>query len=161
MPRSRIRRWLAMLAVAAVGGGLSLLAPQAAQAATPVCLSYSVNQWVGLYEWHTLTTNSNTLDRACSLKQGNTGLGVIVLQEALKTCFQQNIQIDGQFGTNTKNALKNAQRQINSRYGTSISVDGEYGPQTASWWWDAKYFQSGGVIDGGSKICVEHLGWLY
>jgi hypothetical protein len=98
-----------------------------------VCANFSTTQSDSTYEWHTPTTGSGNQNRYCHLVQGNTGWGVIVLQEALRACFNQNISVDGQFGPITKNAVMNAQRQINNTFGANIAVDGEYSPQTASW----------------------------
>jgi len=160
MPKSGTKRWMAAAAAVVAISGLGVLVPESAYAATPVCASWSITQGDNVYEWHTPTSGSGNQNRACSLKQGNTGWGVVVLQEALRACFGQNISADGQFGPLTKNALRNAQSQINSRYGAGIAVDGEYGPQTASWWWDAKYYRTGGVVYGGFSVCAVHLGSL-
>ncbi|UAC02466.1 peptidoglycan-binding protein [Dactylosporangium vinaceum] len=139
--------------------GLGVLIPETAHAATPACASYTVDPIDARTEFHTPTSAYGNHQRSCSLLQGASGWGVVVLQEALYACFGQNISRDGSFGPATKQALKNAQGEINSRYGAGLATDGEYGPNTAKWWWDAAYTPGGGV-QRGEAFCRVHLGSL-
>jgi hypothetical protein len=161
MLKSRTKRLLVVATALVAASGLGVLVPGSAQAATPVCQGFVVSLTSGSVEYHTPTSLSG--NPSCSLIQGNTGWGVVVLQESLRACFGQNIAVDGDFGPNTKNALMNAQRRINSwsagvGVSANLSVDGEYGPHTASWWWDAQYWISGGLTNAGWRTCVFSFG---
>lgn len=67
----------------------------------------------------------------CTMTVGAANFGVYFLQEALLYCYGQNIATDAKFGSDTKNALINAQRIH------GIVYDGVYGPQTRKtiYWW--------------------------
>jgi len=59
----------------------------------------------------------------CWMDYGSTGDGVRILQLALKSCYGRSITVDGQFGPDTRDALKYAQSQ------ERITVDGLYGEE--------------------------------
>ncbi|MFJ8146394.1 peptidoglycan-binding protein [Streptomyces sp. NPDC096048] len=60
----------------------------------------------------------------CSMQLGSSGAGVRALQTSLNECYDESLDVDGQFGPRTRDALKRAQAE------EDISVDGGYGPQT-------------------------------
>ncbi|MFE5242376.1 MULTISPECIES: peptidoglycan-binding domain-containing protein [unclassified Streptomyces] len=60
----------------------------------------------------------------CSMQQGSSGAGVRALQLTLNKCYRESLDVDGDFGPRTRDALKRAQAR------EGISVDGGYGPQT-------------------------------
>jgi peptidoglycan hydrolase-like protein with peptidoglycan-binding domain len=67
-------------------------------------------------------TSSNS--SSCYLAQGDVSSAVKALQDAMVTCYGQNIAIDGDFGPATEAALKNVQKDA------GVTVDGVYGTQT-------------------------------
>jgi hypothetical protein len=69
----------------------------------------------------------------CTLGSGNAGTPTRELQRSLNRCYQQGLTVDGIYGPRTATAVRNVQR----RHG--ITVDGIYGPQTSrtmrfAWW---------------------------
>jgi hypothetical protein len=60
------------------------------------------------------------------MKRGDNNKAVFALQDAIVHCYTITIDVDGDFGTNTYNALRTVQGRIGA------GVDGEYGPETAS-----------------------------
>lgn len=116
-------------------GGAAVYATPAAAAAPPTCnTSKSVPGYNGFRIW--LPAYSVTGSTTCQLAQGNSGEGVRELQRALNRCFYEAydrkesywpLQVDGDFGPNTKKALTAAQD-----YKTDVAadIDGVYGPTT-------------------------------
>ena len=132
-----MRTKLSTLAAASLmlGAALAIAPPSAAQAASACTgFSYVPLATTSTRDAHTPTLGNGTGNRNCYLIRGNRGVAVVVLQEALVYCYGQYVGpagIDGDFGTNTKNALMNAQRKINELFDWQhTTVDGEYGPQT-------------------------------
>lgn len=128
---------LAAAAVLAVTG-LTVLLPGTAQAATSCNNFTNRSAWyenlAGTKFLHIPSYGANTGNWNCVLGQGNQGLAVVVLQEALWSCYGQNIARDGNFGPMTREAVKNAQRRINQVHPTArLYVDGVFGPNTSSW----------------------------
>jgi Putative peptidoglycan binding domain len=89
--------------------------------------------------------DSQAAARDCILTtETGEGSPVEALQIALKGCYFQGIDVDGDFGTATANALAHAQAEV------GLEPDGRYGPQTA------------GAIawpttdDDGDMACVAH-----
>ena len=63
----------------------------------------------------------------CYLKRGMSGSAVVVLQYAMKSCYNETaLAVDGSFGPATEAALRRTQSKM------GITVDGSYGPQTGS-----------------------------
>jgi peptidoglycan hydrolase-like protein with peptidoglycan-binding domain len=70
--------------------------------------------------------DSQAAARDCVLTvETGEGAPVEALQIALKGCYLQGIEVDGDFGTATRDALAHAQAQV------GLDPDGRYGPQTA------------------------------
>ncbi|MEU8140136.1 peptidoglycan-binding domain-containing protein [Streptodolium elevatio] len=84
------------------------------------------------------STSPNSGNYNCLLDYGDGFAGgdqyyaVRALQEAAVLCYGQQIGIDGQYGTNTKQAVKNIQNFHNVFGGAGLTVDGVYGPNTRS-----------------------------
>lgn len=60
----------------------------------------------------------------CDLRQGSSGDGVRGLQQAFVTCYGLRLTVDGQFGPATASALRTVQGRIH------VAVDGIVGIQT-------------------------------
>ncbi|CCK29433.1 hypothetical protein BN159_5054 [Streptomyces davaonensis JCM 4913] len=75
-------------------------------------------------------TKNGTGDARCVLGQGSQGWGVVALQNVLRKCYNQQIALDGVFGSATKQAVKNAQTWENAVSGAGLVVDGVYGDNT-------------------------------
>ena len=127
----KIGKLAAVLVAAIVGGPVALVIDVGvAQAALPRCSQYLTVRTPGpvdvnrLLDRHIPSTQYEGGSTDCTLARYNRGLAVTVLQEALVYCAGQNISIDGDFGTNTRNALLNVQGSA------GIYADGLYGPDT-------------------------------
>jgi hypothetical protein len=91
--------------------------------AYPTCTDWSqLNH--GIYYVQLPSVGYNTAAIDCVLGYGNVNAGVFVLQNALKTCYGQNIAVDGVYGSATVNAVENVQAW------EGVPVDGVYGPTT-------------------------------
>ena len=110
-------------ALALTAGSLAVLASPAS-AATPQCtqrVSHLPDSAAGGL-WVPAASNSI---RLCWMDVGNYSSGVWALQAALRYCYSQNIAIDNDYGTQTRDALRRVQGVIGA------AQDGEYGPETA------------------------------
>ena len=120
------RAGFAGASLAAVASIIGLIPSSPASAATPNCtqrnLWGSTDSGVG-FVWAPMSTSGSV---SCSMKIGANNDAVYALQDSIVHCYHISITVDGDFGTNTKNALITVQ----SRIGTS--ADGEYGPLTAA-----------------------------
>jgi peptidoglycan hydrolase-like protein with peptidoglycan-binding domain len=139
----------AVLAAVVMAFGLVAATGGPAQALLPTCDSFTSSYASGqpngtAPHYHNPSIGSGSANYYCSLVRGNTGWGVVVLQEALNSCYGQSLVVDGNFGGLTKEALKAAQRDINRRHGVGIAVDGEYGNQTRRYFRDATYDHANG-----------------
>ncbi|HKO34189.1 MAG TPA: peptidoglycan-binding domain-containing protein, partial [Candidatus Limnocylindria bacterium] len=72
------------------------------------------------------TVNAGDGNVQCLFGQGSFSGAVYKLQVALNECYHQNIATDQDFGPQTKEALRNAQRF------EQIADDGFYGPETGA-----------------------------
>ncbi|HET6951652.1 MAG TPA: peptidoglycan-binding domain-containing protein [Acidimicrobiales bacterium] len=84
--------------------------------------------------------------RDCEMESGEGGVPVRALQNALATCYGQQIEVDGEFGDATEDAVEAAQ----SLHG--LPVDGAYGPATG----DVLLWPT--VSADGATSCVTHPG---
>ncbi|MGY0057664.1 peptidoglycan-binding domain-containing protein [Streptomyces sp. LZ34] len=82
----------------------------------------------------------------CAMSRGAGGQHVEVLQQTLKYCYGQPIDIDGDFGPATQTALKYAQNMTDPMYPADIEGDGIYGPITAE-------YLSHNATKSGSRHC--------
>lgn len=117
----RIRRGIAMLAMATTMMAGSIVAAPAASAAYGPCSSSTS---IYLSYTHRLVAPARSGSTHCYLVQGHQGNGVKALQRALNCSTPYTIAVDGVFGSNTKAKL----RYFQSRNG--LAVDGVYGPNT-------------------------------
>jgi peptidoglycan hydrolase-like protein with peptidoglycan-binding domain len=118
-------RLITSLAALAVGTGMAVLPSSPASAATVLCTTNAYANPLRIV----LPSLSNG-STSCSLFSGDTNNGVYALQESINLCYPTVIgkyyplSQDGQFGSNTKAALKLVQSKIGA------SADGNYGPET-------------------------------
>ncbi|WP_331721107.1 peptidoglycan-binding domain-containing protein [Streptomyces sp. NBC_00454] len=119
---------------------LSALATGAttAYASAPVCTDYAAyTDGAGYVTSGVPITGSYS--NYCSLREGNTGNGVRVLQQTLNGCYYDGVtylEEDGQFGPATARALKRAQGIV------GVTPDGIYGPNTRDalrWYWSQNW----------------------
>jgi hypothetical protein len=129
-----VRRFTQVLIVALATVGTSVIAPIGMASATagpeqvaPASHGYCTT-WSGFrvatnrVEW--LPTIGAGGTSHCRMVIGSQGNGVRALQNALRLCYGLSVAVDGDFGTQTRNALIAVQRW------EGIVVDGIYGPQT-------------------------------
>lgn len=89
---------------------------------------------------------TSTGSRNCILQYGNASKAVNALQHALVYCYDESIDIDGIFGSDTRAALRRTQSAVN------VTVDGIYGPDTRK---AMKWYVHNGL---GSSICSTSAG---
>jgi hypothetical protein len=118
-----------------LAAGLGVVTAGTAEAATPNCTSYSTYYapYTTSYVVHVPSAGYQTGTVNCLLKQGNRNDAVTVLQRALKYCHGFSITVDGEYGPQTKAAVLGLQHRANSNYGAGLVEDGEYGPKTKNW----------------------------
>lgn len=149
----RIRHLLAVtsLAVALVAAFL----PVSASASVPTCGGTSLVQGfsrVGTVFIRVPTVGNATPSKwGCNLFPSNVAGLVPVerLQIDLNFCYGDNLAVDGEYGTNTENAVKAVQRS------EKVAVDGDYGPETI------RGTVAGGSFfyeDSGQPNCTTILG---
>lgn len=144
-----VRKLATALAAAMVAYLLSLVAfIPPASALSNACGGASYR--TGTFAAWQPTTKQNSFFRNCNLDMtvggGDTANAVAVLQQSLNKCYNQSIDQDGIFGSETKKAVKNAQNAINIFAGGSLVADGTYTfamANTMLWW----------VFDGTSQTC--------
>jgi hypothetical protein len=140
------RAWLATLAavlITAVTGGLVAAHPTPAVAAA-TCTGYSHFNPNQFGELHAPTIGNHTARYYCDLARGNRSVAVLVLQEALRYCFNHGIATDGIFGPNTEAAMAATTRTINNFYGTSFPTNGRYYADMALYMAWARFGHGGG-----------------
>jgi murein L,D-transpeptidase YcbB/YkuD len=105
--------------------GAAVAVPTMALAATPRCNSVKyVEGDIGEVAAVPSYKSGSTNTTTCTLSQGASGTGVSTLQLAILQCTSVSITVDGSFGPATASALKSVQRS------KGISADGIYGTQT-------------------------------
>lgn len=103
-------------AVAVAGTSVSMLAATPASAAT--CSGASnIHQSPSVHAYVPSPSG-------CSLREGDSGSGVIALQQALNKCYNAGLSTDGKFGPKTRSALISAQKNAGT------GADGIFGPDT-------------------------------
>jgi len=129
---TRIRPVLATMAALAVTAGITVLpalTPAAsASASVPNCGGTSLARgfFSGLPMRVPTVANGHPAQWGCNLPPGSSGAAVARLQIDLNACYNAGLQVDGSYGPLTEGAVKKVQRSEH------VTVDGEYGPQTAS-----------------------------
>lgn len=106
-----------------VAGMVAMAAPASA---LPTCGGLSVGFKPGAHAYLYASTSPNSGNRNCVLGVGNSGSVVRHLQTSLRNCYGQAIAVDGVYGSQTANAVRNVQRFH------GIGVDGVLGPVTNS-----------------------------
>ncbi|MER7072507.1 peptidoglycan-binding domain-containing protein [Terrabacter sp. NPDC000476] len=127
------RRWMgAALAATALATGVVAMGPAtAAQAASPNCTYASITYGTGwgASMYTQIPVYFPTRSFTCGMTSASHGsyksVAVKHMQNALRKCYGQKIDVDGYFGPKTKQALKNVQAKV------GIKVDGAWGPQTS------------------------------
>jgi len=121
--KRRTKRMLCALAVLGAGVGLGVVPGSPASAATPVC----TQAWrlvSPTYSYLNYVPLGSGANFTCNLKQGDTGNGVKGLQRTLNSCYGFSLSVDGQFGPATYAALRKVQDKVGA------TVDGQFGPET-------------------------------
>ncbi|SFC54823.1 peptidoglycan-binding domain-containing protein [Streptomyces aidingensis] len=132
-------RLSALLATVGLAAGLVVTLAGPAGAATPHCHGTSSVHVLGngYNEYDVMPTRTpNDMNWRCVLAIGDGYVGdqyyaVWYLQRSLHACYGQEIAIDGKYGPQTAEAVKNVQRFHNSVQDAGLAVDGVYGPNTA------------------------------
>ncbi|MFF9340204.1 peptidoglycan-binding protein [Streptomyces sp. NPDC014773] len=115
----------------AVVAGTAGLARAASGCNSTYTSSKSFIEWRGdvrIPAW----SDGTYLSLNCLMRLGSSGAGMRALQTSLDECYGESLDVDGDFGPRTRDALKRAQAE------EDISVDGGYGPQTRnalSWYY--------------------------
>lgn len=110
--------------------------------ALATCDDYTIFSYNTSYRVFIPSIGHATAATNCTLALGSSGAGVYVLQDALRRCYGQNIAQDAQYGSATRQAVKNVQ----AFHG--LSADGVYGPNTRNAMAFAKYLPNGGAYVG-------------
>ncbi|KAK1756648.1 hypothetical protein QBC47DRAFT_377351 [Echria macrotheca] len=74
-------------------------------------------------------SSSGRLNTNCIMNTGAKGAGVREVQTACNECYGANLDVDGDYGSQTKAAVKAMQKKLGLK---GNDVDGIYGPQTGS-----------------------------
>jgi hypothetical protein len=131
-----VKRCLALTAAAIVAAASSLFLVSPAFAASPTCntsAGYDTNipwpNWPGHYiraKLPAYQASGQPATSTCTLRRGNSGEAVGVLQNTLNECFNLSevLEEDGIFGGRTEAMLKQAQGYAGT------AADGVYGPDT-------------------------------
>ena len=77
-----------------------------------------------------MPTKNGTGDANCILGRGSQGWGVVALQNVLRKCYGQSIDLDGVYGSATEQGVRNAQTWENAVSSAGLVVDGVYGNNT-------------------------------
>ncbi|MEU4097923.1 peptidoglycan-binding domain-containing protein [Streptomyces sp. NPDC026673] len=116
----------ALLATGTLLGALMGVASAAvpAHAADGVCTGAASvqNGSTGRHFVYPINVANNTI--YCYLQSGHTGPGVRALQKNMNSCYGKKLELDGIFGSDTRNALRDVQSRIGA------AVDGVYGRET-------------------------------
>ncbi|NMO53752.1 peptidoglycan-binding protein [Actinoplanes sp. TBRC 11911] len=144
--RTTLKRIGAVCAAAVLGLGVSLAGAGAANAdpvgfATASCTKAAQFR-SGAYEaqYVPVTASGST---NCGLSRGNNSTAVWGLQNNLNICYNRSLVPDGDFGTNTYNALVYAQGVMGA------GKDGQFGPETRSKM--SMYF----ALSGTTPLCIK------
>ncbi|WP_406160621.1 peptidoglycan-binding protein [Streptomyces sp. NBC_00882] len=148
LPRVKTAVVTAGLAATLLGGAV-VNAPTAS-AATPTCSKFKrVENGNLLYAWVPASSAGST---ACQLTTGNSSTAVSTLQATLNKCYGSeqgnaawnlgiDITVDGEFGSQTKSALKKVQQVLKDSNYYDGAVDGIYGPMTSKAMHHRQYYQ--------------------
>jgi hypothetical protein len=118
--------------------------------------SCNQGEWISVgsdvYEFRPVFRNSEGGSLLCTLWEPEyNNWGVVALQNALNKCYNQGIARDGDFGSGTTRALKNAQTWENATRNAGLTVDGKYGPDTYRMMKFPRYKEGAGI--DGSFAC--------
>ncbi len=128
MRAARPRPLRAVAAAALAGGGLAINAARPAAAALPLCngtaIAIAQNATTDFGDVVVPIRKGASVASNCQTGSGSAGPWVTALQRHLRNCNGQNIDVDGIYGPDTKQAVKNVQSAGH------ITADGIYGPKT-------------------------------
>ncbi|WP_210583068.1 peptidoglycan-binding protein [Streptomyces sp. GESEQ-35] len=96
-----------------------------AHAADPVCTGSTTVQTTGDRHF-VVPKNVANSTIYCYLQYGHTGAGVRALQKNMNSCYGKTLTLDSSFGPATRDALRDVQGRIGA------AVDGVYGRETMS-----------------------------
>ena len=141
-----VRAVIGTLAVAVVAAGGLAVAASPAAAATPACTKKGHR--IGAYDLQIPVSAGGSEE--CNLLPGALNEAVKTLQRGLNCQALGGgtpLSVDGDYGTNTKNAVTAFQRWAN-RDGAGLVVDGKYGPKTKKYWFELAYYSNNSLCGG-------------
>ncbi|MBT1098370.1 peptidoglycan-binding protein [Streptomyces sp. Tu102] len=134
---------LMLSACAVAGAGVVATGTPAAAAVYDCNTTYKWRKGTNLYILLPWDSRGTSL---CYLSPGDSGRDVAALQYTLLMCYGRDIDVDGEFGSQTKAALQYAQRQ------EGIAADGYYGVESLN----ALRWQPRKISDGEPMgVCVN------
>ncbi|WP_405467585.1 peptidoglycan-binding protein [Streptomyces canus] len=159
LPRVKAAVVTAGLAATLLGG--TVVNAPTASAATPTCSKFKkVANGTNSYAWVPASSAGST---ACQLTTGNSSTAVSTLQFTLNKCYGPergnsgwnlgiDITVDGEFGSQTKSALKKVQQALKDSGYYDGAVDGIYGPKTSRAMHHRQYYQSNNRFDSCFRV---------
>ncbi|WP_329246085.1 peptidoglycan-binding protein [Streptomyces sp. NBC_01478] len=138
------------LVVGSPGTASAQAAPKAV-AAEVACTGFTNVSIGGDWKLHVPSVGTGNFN--CVVVQDMHNLSVLVVQESLNACYGQGIAEDSDFGPATKQAVRNAQTQINREWGNVLTVDGRFGPITSSYFAFQAYDYSNGQKGRHTGYC--------
>jgi hypothetical protein len=97
----------------------------------PPCTAVGVQIAPGWWFWETPTVGPQDPQNIfCSLREGNAGAAVLILQRSLMKCWDQQVDANAYYGPKTRAAVSHVQRAIRTYRDPKFVVDGIFGPAT-------------------------------
>lgn len=138
---SSFKRSIAIVATIAASVGGLVLAASPASAALPYCNNVSgvTDAASGLTRYETYVSSSGNYTVSCDMnwinENGNDGQrrAIRQIQWDLVMCYDKGIvigEIDGEYGSKTREAVRQVQSELNRDFGAGLVVDGWAGPNT-------------------------------
>jgi peptidoglycan hydrolase-like protein with peptidoglycan-binding domain len=117
---------LGSISILLLSGLLFVAHAKLASAATASCTNVTVVNNKNGAESEIPSIGLNTSEFDCELGVGNQSAAVTWLQKTLNTCYSQGLNVDGDYGSATQQAVENVQAIV------GVPVDGIYGPVTGN-----------------------------
>jgi hypothetical protein len=141
--------WKKPVAAALLGTSLAtvgVVGASPASAAADTCMAYGqheYNDYPGWplppdrwYRWETPVKAAGGLNIFCTLRPGDRGAPVLILQRTLNNCYGQGLVRDAVYGPATQHAVLNVQTFENNFHGAGLNANGVFeGATSASMSW--------------------------